>query len=140
MLEYGRIEHNGQSFVNLGAVVQGKHVTGYQRGNVLTTWQGRTMVESRFLEFDEYYCAGEFGDKCRAVAWLLTNKRAIVGLSLGDGMLFRGELVTQIESREELQSAAENEALYWLRIDADDYERDQFEQLQESVDEEYQQA
>jgi len=127
MREYGRITHNGHSFVAQGATVEGNHVTGYQRGRALTTWQGQTMIDCRFFEFETYRRPGDFGDECRAVAWLLPQGRAIVGLSLGDGMLFRGELVRGVSGLDELRILAESEANYWVEIDYEDHVEQELE-------------
>jgi hypothetical protein len=129
MREYGRIQHNGQSFVNLGAVVERRHVAGYAKGSRLTTWDGRrTLLDCRFQVFDEW--RDYWGDPIYVVGWKLTNGRAIVGLSLGDGMLFRGELVDDCLDDDDVRRAALAEAEHWADLDREDTERDQAEQLE----------
>jgi hypothetical protein len=94
-VEVGVIEHEGREFSALGASVSGRNITGYtklDRGRIsLTTWCGKTTVASR-CEVVEKYWSGSL-----ALMFRLTNSRYIVGYSLGEGMLFRGELLTDTD-------------------------------------------
>lgn len=99
-IEVGIIEHDGHEFSALGATVQGRSITGYTKlvdgGIHLTTWCGKTTLSSR-CEIIERFWSGSL-----ALIFRLSRGRFIVGYSLGDGMLFRGELLTdcnEIEAR-----------------------------------------
>ncbi len=97
-IEIGIIEHEGREFSALGATVQGRHVTGYTKlvdGEIqLSTWCGKTMLASR-SEVVERFWSGSL-----ALMFRLPRGRFIVGYSLGDGMLFRGELITKCDEDE----------------------------------------
>ncbi len=116
-VEYGILEHEGREFVALGATVVGRSVTGYTRmtpsGINLTTWCGQTMLACR-CEVVEIYWTGAV-----VLVFGLTNCRFIVGYALeNDGMLFRGELVTDCSAdfaRREARQLAE----YFGDLDAD---------------------
>ncbi len=92
-IEVGIIEHGGREYSALGATVQGRHVTGYTKlvdGEIqLSTWCGKTTLASR-SEAVERFWSGTL-----ALIFRLPRGRFIVGYALGDdGMLFRGELLT----------------------------------------------
>ena len=119
-IEIGIIEHSGREFVALGASVIGNHVTGYTvfdgRDIRLTTWCGATMLACR-TEVVEQYWDGSF-----ALLFRLTRGRFIVGYSLGDGMLFRGELIEDDEdcARKTARQLPDECALLDAEEDADD--------------------
>lgn len=92
-IEVGVIEHEGREFSALGASVVGNSVTGYLRSDdgqhVLTTWCGQTFLACRSEVIERYW------NDSLALMFRLTKRRFIVGYALADnGMLFRGELVT----------------------------------------------
>jgi hypothetical protein len=119
-IEVGVIEHEGREFPAYGATVSGKQITGYTRQEgkeiSLTTWCGKTTVASR-CEVVERYWSGSM-----ALMFRLTKGRYIVGYALGEsGMLFRGELLTNVDDDEARQMArmiSEN----FSEIDAEDEE------------------
>lgn len=116
-LEIGIIEHNGREFSALGATAIGHHVTGYTTDShghlVLKTWCGQTMIDCR-SEVVKHFWSDTF-----AMMFRLTRGRFIVGYSLGDGMLFRGELLTDSD-----EDNARRQALiiadYFAELDAED--------------------
>src|SRR4051794_2964416 len=116
--EIGIVTHDGRVFAAFGATVNGHNVSAYTRlrdGLIrLTRWDGSTMLACRSE------VVREFSDGSLAVMFRLTNGRFIVGYALGDdGMLFRGELVTDCDeqrARHEAIALAE----YWAEIDAED--------------------
>lgn len=134
--EIGIVHHQGNTFSAGGSSVNGNRVTGYVKGSSITRWNGETMIDCRSWIVREY--CNEFGDDSYAMVFRLTHGRAIVGYSLGDGMLFRGELVTlgRGASDRDFERLAESESEYWLRIDQEEYERDLEEQRQEYLAEE----
>jgi hypothetical protein len=116
--EVGIITHDGHVFAALGSSVNGRNVTGYTRQRhgliSLTRWDGETMLACRSEIVREYH------DGSLAMMFRLTSSRYIVGYALGnDGMLFRGELLTDCDidrARHEALELAE----YWSEIDAED--------------------
>lgn len=102
-IEVGIITHEGREFVAFGATVNGCDITGYTRINnreiTLTTWCGKTTLATR-CEVVERYWSGSM-----ALMFRLTNNRYVVGYSLGEGMLFRGELLTSSDEDEARQMA-----------------------------------
>jgi hypothetical protein len=64
--------------------------------------------------FIETFCTGAF-----AVLFRLTRRRFIVGYSLGDGMLFRGELLDDC-TEDEAKHKARELSDYWAEVDATD--------------------
>lgn len=95
-IEIGIIKHEGREFSTLGATVQSRHITGYTKmvdGEVhLSTWCGKSMLASR-SEVVERFWSGSL-----ALMLRLPRGRFIVGYALGDeGMLFRGELLTDCD-------------------------------------------
>lgn len=118
-IEIGIIEHDGREFAALGATVCGHAVTAYtteSHGHLtLTTWCGHTMLDCRSTVVETYW-TGAF-----VALFRLTNSRYILGYSLGDGMLFRGELLIDV-SEDEAVRQAKNLAHYWAERDAEDEE------------------
>jgi hypothetical protein len=116
--EIGIVTHDGHTYAAFGSSVSGHNVTGYtrQRNGLfsLTRWDGITMLACRCEVVHEYR------DGSLTIMFRLTNRRFIVGYALGyDGMLFRGELVTDCDddrSRHEALAIAE----YWMEIDSED--------------------
>lgn len=116
--EIGLVEHEGQEFLALGASIAGRYVTAYTspvRGDiVLTTWCGQTMLSCR-SEVVERYWSGSL-----TLLFRLTNGRFIVGYALGDdGMLFRGELLTDSDEDEARHIARQISELF-AALDAED--------------------
>jgi hypothetical protein len=117
-LEVGVITHDGHVYAAFGASISRHNVTAYTRkwhGRIsLTRWDGSTMLASRSEAIREFH------DGPIAVIFRLTHGRYIVGYALGDdGMLFRGELLTDCDDRR-----ARREALaiaeHWIETDAED--------------------
>jgi len=117
-VEIGIVDHEGRSYAAFGSSVQGHNVTGYTRNHngciTLTRWDGRTMVacRSQFIR--------QFADGSLVLVFRLTRGRFLVGYALGgDGMLFRGELITGCDGER-----ASHEALalarFWSQIDEED--------------------
>lgn len=103
-VEVGVVEHKGREFSALGATVTGRQITGYTKliGNdiSLTSWCGKTTLATR-CEVVERYWSGSL-----ALVFRLTNNRFIVGYALGEnGMLFRGELLTDATEDDAMQMA-----------------------------------
>lgn len=116
-VEVAIIEHDGHEFSALGASVFGRSVTGYTRFDngdvVLTTWCGKTTLNCR-CEIVERYWSGS-----SALMFRLPHGRYIVGYSLGDGMLFRGELLTDSDEDEARQTARQVSDCF-AELDAED--------------------
>jgi hypothetical protein len=117
-LEVGIVTHNGHVYAAIGSSVSGRHVTGYTRhrnGCVrLTRWDGSTMLGCRSETVREFH------DGSVALMFRLTHGRFVVGYALGDdGMLFRGELLTDCDS-ERARHEAVALAEYWSGIDQED--------------------
>ncbi len=98
--------------------VYGRNVTGYTRHRSgcisLSRWDGSTMLGCRSQVIRE------FADGSIALVFRLTHGRYIVGFALGDdGMLFRGELLTDIDDDQARHEALEL-AEYWSQIDEED--------------------
>lgn len=143
MQEIGTIAHEGREFSSGGASVNGGNVTGYTKYHregrryvaSLKTWHGKTMLTTRYDLIEEYQSSDWNDDGGEAILFRLTNGRGIAGYSLGEGMLFRGELISlEGLSEEEVQTEVKNIAEYWRNIDFEDYERDQYEQSQEEIE------
>lgn len=119
-IEIGIIEHEGHEFSALGATVQGRHITGYTKlvdGEIhLSTWCGKSMLASR-SEVVERFWSGSL-----ALMFRLPRGRFIVGYALGDdGMLFRGELLTNSDE-DEARRHALMVAECFADLDAEDEE------------------
>ena len=118
-IEVGIIEHEGHEFSALGATVQGRSFTGYTKlvdGAIhLTTWCGKTTLSSR-CEIVERFWSGTL-----ALMFRLPRGRFIVGYSLGDGMLFRGELLTECDQDEACRHALMVSECF-AQLDAEDEE------------------
>lgn len=121
-VEVGVIEHEGHEFAALGATVHQRHITGYTRrlnGQiVLTTWCGQVMLACR-PEVVERFWSDSF-----AVLFRLSKGRFIIGYCLGDeGMLFRGELLTDCSDGEARRSAIQISENF-AELDAEDESAD----------------
>lgn len=118
-IEVGIIEHEGREFSALGATVQGRHVTGYTTlvdGEIqLSMWCGKTTLASR-CEVVERFWSGAL-----ALMFRLPRGRFIVGYALGDGMLFRGELLTNCDEDEARRHALMVSECF-AQLDAEDEE------------------
>ncbi|HLN28590.1 MAG TPA: hypothetical protein VK395_12680 [Gemmataceae bacterium] len=116
--EIGIIEHEGREFAALGATVNGRHVTAYTKCRngrlLLTSWCGKTILGCR-SEIVEM-----FWDDSVALLFRLTHRRFIAGYALGEnGMLFRGELLTDTDE-EEAKAEALRLSDYFAELDAED--------------------
>lgn len=117
-VEIGVIAHEGKEFSALGATVVGRHVTGYTKleaGNLtLSTWCGKTMLDCR-SEVVERYWSGTL-----TIMFRLTGSRFIVGYALAEnGMLFRGELLTNTDE-DDARRTARHIANHFAELDAED--------------------
>ena len=98
-IEEGVIQHEGREWSALGATVQGHSITGYTRlvdGEIqLSSWNGQTTLASR-SEIVERFWSGSL-----ALMFRLARGKFSVGYALADdGMLFRGELLTNVDDDE----------------------------------------
>ncbi|MFO0799448.1 MAG: hypothetical protein U0804_18415 [Gemmataceae bacterium] len=103
-VEVGIVSHEGREFAALGASVHGRDITAYTKligGNiVLTTWCGKTMLACRSEVVRRHR------DDSLVILFRLTRRRFVVGYALGDnGMLFRGELLTDATDDEARRTA-----------------------------------
>lgn len=119
-IEVGIIEHEGREFSALGATVQGRHVTGYTTlvdGEIqLSTWCGKSTLASR-SEVVERFWSGSL-----ALMFRLPRSRFIVGYALADdGMLFRGELLTNCDE-DDARRHAQMVSECFAQLDAEDEE------------------
>ena len=117
-VEIGIVTHNGHVFAAFGSSVTGRQITAYTRRKhgliSLTRWDGSTMVACRGEVVRQYL------DGSLALMFRLTHGRFIVGNALGeDGMLFRGELLTDSDD-DDARREAINSAEHWSEIDAED--------------------
>lgn len=120
-IEVGIIEHEGREYSALGATVQGRSITGYTKlvnGDIeLTTWCGKSILASR-CEIVERFWSGSL-----ALMFRLPRGPFIVGYALGDdGMLFRGELLTNCDE-DEARRHALMVADCFAQLDAEDEEQ-----------------
>lgn len=92
-------------------------------GYTLTGWHGDVKLIKR-CKVVKTYRANEFGDTGEAIVFKLKGRKFIVGYTLGNGMLFRGELIecSDMEEAEEAEDYAKELANYWLQVDAEDAE------------------
>ena len=125
-IEVGMIEHEGREFSAFGATIQGRHVTGYTKlvdGKIhLSTWCGKTTLASR-CEVVERFWSGSL-----ALMFRLPRGRFIVGYALGDdGMLFRGEMLTNCDEDEARRHALMISECF-AQLDAEDEESFAIEQ------------
>jgi hypothetical protein len=118
-IEIGIIEHNGHEYAAYGATVVRRDITGYVKfksGHFwLTAWSGTTMLDCRSEVIERYWSGG------LALLFRLPRGRFVVGYGLGDGMLFRGELIDNCdedEARHHCLMVANN----WMELDAEDEE------------------
>ena len=98
-IEVGVIQHAGREWSALGATVQGRSITGYTKlvdGEIeLSSWNGQTTLASR-SEIVERFWSGSL-----ALMFRLARGKFIVGYALADdAMLFRGELLTNVDEDE----------------------------------------
>ena len=144
-LETGEVSHNGHWYSSGGSSVCGRNLTAYVKelktgshsgglliSVALTRWSGAVLLEvesARCKCGSEYFCDPEQFQSVRALAIRLTHGRWIVGASMGDGMLFRGEVTTPNTDEREALHLAESIAEDFSRLDWEDFERDQEEQL-----------
>lgn len=117
-VEIGIVTHDGHEFAAFGASINGRTITAYlshDRGHLaLKSWCGRVMLVCR------HEVVREFHDGSLAVMFRLTKGRFIVGYALGEeGMLFRGELLTDCDD-EQARHEALSLADYWSDIDVED--------------------
>jgi len=116
-IEVAKISYEGHEWSALGATVQGRSITGYTslvgREIQLTSWCGKTTLASR-SEIVERFWSGTL-----ALMFRLPRGRFIVGYSLGDGMLFRGELLTDCNEDEARRHALMVSECF-SQLDADD--------------------
>jgi hypothetical protein len=82
----------------------------------LATWDGATILAARCTVVRSY---DTWDGRAEAVAFRLGSCRWIVGLSMGEGMLFRGELA-ECADLGDASEAARAEAERWLAIDETD--------------------
>lgn len=116
--EIGIISNEGRDFAALGATVHGREITAYtkliHRQIVLTTWCGKTILDCR------NEAVRKFQSGSLAIVFRLTLGRFIVGYALDEsGMLFRGELLTDVTD-DEAKRAALRISDYFAEIDAGD--------------------
>lgn len=98
-IEVGVIQHEGREWSALGATVQGRSITGYTKlvdvEIQLSSWNGQTTLASR-SEIVERFWSGSL-----ALMFRLARGKFIVGYALADdAMLFRGELLTNVDDDE----------------------------------------
>lgn len=117
-IEVGIIEHNGHQFSAYASMTCGRQVNGYLKYKCgrywLTRWSGEAMLYRG--EIVERFWNGAF-----AIMFRLPKKRFLVGYGLGDGMLFRGELIdncTDDDARRYALQLSDN----WAELDAEDEE------------------
>lgn len=125
-VEIGIIEHEGREYSALGATAQGRSITGYTKSIGkqinLTTWCGKTTLASR-CEIVERFWSGTL-----ALMFRLPRGRFIVGYALGDnGMLFRGELLSNSDEDDALRHARMVSECF-AQLDAEDEEEFDSEQ------------
>jgi hypothetical protein len=116
--EVGVIDHDGRCFAAFGSSVNGHNIAAYSRLRdgclTLTRWDGSTMLACRSE------VVREFHDASIALIFRLPNGRFIVGFALGnDGMLFRGELLTDCDDEDAGREALAI-AQHWMEIDLED--------------------
>lgn len=119
-IEVGIVEHEGREFSALGATVQGRHITGYTKlvdGEThLSTWCGKSMLATRSVVVEQFWSG------TLALMFRLPRGRFIVGYALGDdGMLFRGELLTNCHDNEARRHALMISECF-AQLDAEDEE------------------
>ncbi len=90
-IEIGVIEHCGNEFAAFGSTISKRSITAYlkkDRGTFhLTRWNGEVMLACRCEVVKEFWCGS------MALLFRLPRSKYVVGYGLGDGMLFRGELI-----------------------------------------------
>jgi hypothetical protein len=118
-IEVGILTHNGNTFASYGSTICGRQVTGYlkkDRGEYqLTRWDGEVMLTGRCEIVKEFWSSSI------AIMFRLPRGRYIVGYALGEGMLFRGELIdhcTEDEARSHAWMVSDN----FAELDLEDEE------------------
>ena len=124
--EVGVIQQAGREWSALGATVQGRSITGYTKlvdGEIqLSSWNGQTTLASR-SEIVERFWSGSL-----ALMFRLARGKFIVGYALSDdGMLFRGELLTNVDEDEARRHALMVSDCF-AQLDAEDDEEFAVEQ------------
>jgi hypothetical protein len=131
MLEYGVIEHGGNRFQAGGAFCNGHDLTAYVKSAVsgrmvLSNWSGKDLIELR-CSHGESWIVNDFRDEAMTILLNCGKGHWIGGLSLGEGMLFRGEHFTA-DNAEDAMQTADSIAERWAQIDYEDFQQDQYEQ------------
>lgn len=122
-----------------------KHIGGYQKGDYLTGFNGEQIDRWRLssskkswylsetdtqyytqVYYKELHQLNKYGDYVR---------RYLAGVSMGEGMLFRGETSVEWKTREDADEAAEAIAEYWVKVDEADAEKFAEEQRLEEQEE-----
>lgn len=123
-IEVGILTHNGHDYASYGSTICGRQITGYlkmDRGEYqLTRWNGEVMLTGRCEIVKEFWSGAE------ALMFRLPRGRFVVGYALGEGMLFRGELIdncTDEEARNHAWMIADN----FAELDLEDEEAFQAE-------------
>jgi hypothetical protein len=120
-----------------------KHVTGYMKGQWLTDWHSknlgwklhREISSFRNTETDQEYEVVVLVKELKKMSPSgFFVQRYTAGVSMGEGMLFRGETCTEW-TEEDAIDAAKSIGEYWMDIDQQDYEKDQEEQRREFEEE-----
>jgi hypothetical protein len=122
-----------------------KHVSGYEKGDRLTGFQGdqidkwrrSTSQKSWYLsETDQQYYTQVYSKELRQLDRHGDRvHRYLAGVSMGEGMLFRGETSTAWKTHEEAEEAANAIAEYWVKVDEEDAEKFAEEQRLENAEE-----
>lgn len=118
-IEVGILTHNGHDYAALGATICGHQITAYlkkDRGEYqLTRWNGEVMLTGRCEAVKEFWSGA------LALMFRLSRNRFVVGYALGEGMLFRGELIngcTDEEARNHAWMISDN----FAELDLEDEE------------------
>lgn len=132
--EIGIIEFQGKQFAAYGASVNGREIAAYHGKNfVLTNWGSMVILDCRCSVVEKFRL--RWGDETYALVFKLTNGRAIVGYSLGERMLFRGELIEGSDEKE-LRRYAIGLSEHWIERDEEDDDAFQEELRQEEASDE----
>jgi hypothetical protein len=101
-----------------------KDVAAYANANgELTDWHGAVILSGRPATIKRYRLRD--GETEAVVIRFGNCGRAIAGYSLGEGMLFRGELCY---ANEDAEQTARNVSEYWIDRDAEDEQQFDYEQ------------
>ena len=137
--ELATLHHEGQAFTAAGSSTAGEHVTAYDTGgSTLSSFTGRTLIRGRRVE--PRNCR-RYPEGAYPVAFQLPSRRGramfLVGYSLGQGMLFRGELkgyrIDPYDSGilDDVRADAIAAADYWADRDEEDRQQDEYDQAQD---------